>query len=575
MPGRGGTYPLYCTCQDTPERFAIPERRDNVANQQKTALYFRLSRDDELQGESNSISNQRKILQRYARDNDFFDTLEFVDDGFSGTNFNRPAFTEMMELAAKGEIGTILVKDHSRLGRNYLVVGTLMEEFQQKGIRYIAVNDGIDTKDGLDDFLPLRDLFNEWHARDTSKKIRAVFKSKALNGELLSGAAPYGYVVDRSGEKPRYAVDEETAPTVRRIFQMCMDGLGPTQIAKRLSAEQVLTPGAYEYRKTGRRPTANRINRPYRWDASAVAHILSNRAYTGCVVNGKTCRPSFKSKRTVDKPPEEYIVVPGMHPAIIDDETFVLVQKRREQRRRPTKMGEMDLFSGLVYCADCGKRMYHVRSKSLKPEQYHYICSTSRLTHREDCSSHFIRCASLYEVVLRDIRQMAEYVKRYEQDFLRAYLDGSAEEQKKAQAHRKAELGKAERRRTELDTLIQNLYEYSVAGNMTAERFKVMSAKYEEELAALNAKLADLQAEQQQTREQADGVRRFIRRIRKYTELKELTPEVLGELVDKIVVHERSVPHSRKCEQKIEVYYNFCRYKSAPIESATSESKPA
>lgn len=528
-----------------------------MANQKITALYCRLSRDDEQEGESNSIQNQKMILQKYAVENSFTNTMTFVDDGFSGTNFERPDFKRMMAMVDAKEIGCIVVKDHSRLGRNYLVIGTLMDGFLKDSIRYIAVNDGIDTSKGIDDLLPMRDLFNEWYPRDTSKKIRAVFKNKALNGEHLSGATPYGYIMDKSSGKSTYSVNPETAPIVQQIFQMCIDGLGPTQIAKHLTAEKVLTPGAYEYRRTGSRPTEKRISQPYAWDTSTVAHILDNMAYIGCVVNGKSFRPSFKSKYAVKKSKEEYIIVPHMHEPIIDEVTFHLVQKRREQRRRPTKMGEMDMFSGLVYCADCGERMYHVRGTTLKPEQYNYICRTSRLKGAKECSAHFIRCVNLHDIVLEDIQRLAKYVQKYEQDFVNEYLEQSAQQERKAQAKRKSDLDKICRRIAEVDVLFQNLYEYSVSGKISDERFRAMSTKYEEEQKELDEKKMRLQSEYEDSKSKTDGIQTFIRRIKKYTQIKELDANILGELIDKIVVHERDVRHGKNCNQKIEIFYNF------------------
>lgn len=528
-----------------------------MANQTITALYCRLSRDDEQQGESNSIQNQKIILQKYAAENDFHNTQTFIDDGYSGTNFERPAFREMMALVEGKQVGTILVKDHSRLGRNYLVIGSLMERFLKTGVRYIAINDNVDTAKGLDDLLPMRDLFNEWFPRDTSKKIRAVFKNKAQNGEHLSGTTPYGYLPDRTGGKLRYTVDADAAPTVRRIFQMCLDGLGPTQIAKQLTAERILSPGAYIYQKTGSRPTERRINQPYRWDTSTVAHVLENKAYLGCVVNGKTYRPSFKSKYAMKKPEAEHIVIPNMHEAIIDEETFALVQKRREQRRRPTKMGVMDIFSGIVCCADCGQRMYHVRGTTMKPEQYSYVCSTNRLKGKDACTAHFIRCKNLYQLVLADIQRISGYVKQYESAFIKEYLSRSAQEEKKAQAKRKSDLDKASRRMSELDTLIETLYEYSVSGKITEERFQTMTARYEEEQSGIKLKMAALREEYDGSKAKAEGIQKFIRRIRKYTEIKELDATVLGELVEKIVAHERDVRHGKSCNQKVEIFYNF------------------
>ena len=305
-----------------------------MTSEKITALYCRLSRDDEQALESSSISNQKKLLSNYAINHHMFNTMFFVDDGWSGTNFERPAFQRMMNYIVQNKISTIIVKDHSRLGRNYLIIGSLMDTFTNNNIRYIAINDGIDTDNGTDDLLPMRDLFNEWYPKDTSKKIRAVQRSMAMRGEHISGSVPYGYSSIKINGKNTFVINPETAPIVKEIFSLCIQGYGPTQIAKELESRKIYTPGAYLYHTTGKYKTENRINHPYSWDKSCIIHILENRVYTGCVVSGKTMRKSYKCKQIIRQPEEHQIIVQNMHEAIIDEATFDLVAKRRKQRRR-------------------------------------------------------------------------------------------------------------------------------------------------------------------------------------------------------------------------------------------------
>ncbi|MBR3778473.1 MAG: recombinase family protein, partial [Clostridia bacterium] len=343
----------------------------NKQSEKITALYCRLSRDDEQEGTSGSIKNQQSILEKYAKDNGFKNTRVFVDDGWSGTTFARPAFTEIMELAEKGMIGTLIVKDHSRLGRNRLVVGQLLEEgFDSLGVRYIAIMDNIDTAKGISDLVPMQDLFNEWHAKNTSQKVRNVFKNKGMSGVPLTTNPPFGYMKNPDNTK-EWIVDEEAAKTVRQIFALCVEGLGPTQIAKRLKAAKVLTPTEY-WISIGRncsKPPAV----PYNWCADTVANILSKQEYCGDTVNFRSTTKSFKNKTKIERPQEEWKIFPNTHPAIIDREVFELVQELRQHRRRPTKSGIVSWFSGLLYCADCGEKLYYSVTNNYKREQAYFF----------------------------------------------------------------------------------------------------------------------------------------------------------------------------------------------------------
>lgn len=418
-------------------------------NKKLTALYCRLSRDDALAGESNSIQNQKLLLRKYALDNHFRDFRFFVDDGWSGTNFERPAFKEMMNLVYEDKIGEIIVKDHSRLGRNYLVIGSLMDEFTSRNIRYIAVNDGIDTQNGLDDLLPMRDLFNEWYPRDTSKKIRTVQHNMAINGKHLSGNAPYGYRMEYINGERTLVVNPETAPHVKTIFQLCLQGMGPSAIARYMTSQNIMSPGAYAYFHTGKFYSQKRAEHPYLWDKSCIIGILSNMAYIGCVVNGKTVRPSFKSKRVIKQSSDHFIIVPNMHEPIISEETFHLVQERRKYRRRPVKTGENDLYSGFLFCGDCHRRMYHVRGTTIPSKYFHYICSGSKTTPTI-CTAHYIRKEVLNDFILNYIRHTAIFVTTHKKAFEETYLNCRITEEKKKLSELSIQIQNCESRKEEL-----------------------------------------------------------------------------------------------------------------------------
>jgi len=518
-----------------------------------TALYCRLSRDDELQqGDSNSIANQKQIISRYAQDNGFKNTSFFVDDGWTGVSFQRPAFMEMMEGVKNGSIKTIIVKDHSRLGRNRLIVGALLEEdFVQHGVRYIAVADSIDTINGLDDMLPMRDLFNEWHVRETSKKVKAVFASKAQRGERLGGKNPYGYIM----QEKKLILDEETAPIVERIFALCLDGKGPTQIANILTADNVLKPRAYYHQKTGRYATTDIISNPTRWSEQSVAQILDDRVYLGHTVVGRTIKPSYKSKALKRLPSEQHKVTENTHQRIIDDETFELVQKVRENKRRPAKVGGIEPFSGLVYCADCGKPHQNHRAKSLTREQENFVCGAYR-KRTISCTAHFIRTVVLEKLVLEDIRRVSSYAKEHEDEFVEMVMERTMTRAQKEIAAKKKELEKSKRRISELDALFKRLYEDNVSSRISDERYEKLSADYETEQRQLTDRAAILEADLAEQGEKAANVGKFLATVRRYTDIQELTPTILREFIDKILVHEPD-RSSGKRQQKIEIHYNF------------------
>lgn len=424
-----------------------------------TALYCRLSRDDEQDGMSGSIKNQQEILIKYAKENGFKNTRVFIDDGFSGTNFDRPAFNEIMKFGEDGKIGTLIVKDHSRLGRNRLVVGALMEEeFDCMGIRYIAIMDNIDTKNGISDIIPMQDLFNEWHAKNTSDKVRKVFQSKGKSGKPLTTNPPFGYMKSPN-DKYQWIIDEPAAGIVRQIFKMCIFGLGPTQIANKLKEEKFLTPLAYSESKKG-----NAISSPdkrYYWHDSTIAKILSKQEYCGATVNFRTKIKSFKHKKKFERPQEEWIIFENTHPAIIDRETFATVQKLRSHRRRPTRKGKLSIFSGLIYCADCGEKLYYCATNNYKENQAYFFCSSYR-KNSDVCSAHYIREKIVYKLVLENMQRVFLNIQAYEKKFARKQMDCYTEEKRKELAIKRSELSKIKKCIDEIDNLILKIYEDNV-----------------------------------------------------------------------------------------------------------------
>lgn len=524
----------------------------NKQSEKITALYCRLSRDDEQEGTSGSIKNQQSILEKYAKDNGFKNTRVFVDDGWSGTTFARPAFTEIMALAEKGMIGTLIVKDHSRLGRNRLIVGQLLEEgFDSLGVRYIAIMDNIDTAKGISDLVPMQDLFNEWHAKNTSQKVRNVFKNKGMSGVPLTTNPPFGYMKNPDNTK-EWIVDEEAAKTVRQIFALCVEGLGPTQIAKRLKTAKVLTPTEY-WVSIGRncsKPPAV----PYNWCADTVANILSKQEYCGDTVNFRSTTKSFKNKTKIERPQEEWKIFPNTHPAIIDREVFELVQELRQHRRRPTKSGIVSWFSGLLYCADCEEKLYYSVTNNYKREQAYFFCSSFR-KNSDECSAHYIREKVVMENVLESMRRILLNVQAFEKEFARKQMECYSEDKKRELAEKRRELNKAKKRIAEIDCLIQKLYEDNAIGKISDERYATLSMSYEEEQQKLKTALPDMENYLETETDKTESLQRFIDKVKRITEIKELTSELVHEFIDKIVVHAPRYLDGKRV-QLIDIYYN-------------------
>ncbi len=516
-----------------------------------TALYCRLSRDDEQDGMSGSIKNQQAILEKYAQDNGFQNTRVFIDDGWSGTNFARPAFTEIMELAEKGVVSTLIVKDHSRLGRNRLIVGQLLEEgFDNLGVRYIAIMDNIDTAKSISQIVPMQDLFNEWHAQNTSQKVRNVFKSKGMSGAPLTTNPPFGYFKDPA-DKNKWIVDEDAAKIVRQIFAWCVDGLGPTQIAKRLKAAKVPTPTEH-WLSIGRncsKPPAV----PYNWCSATVADILSKQEYCGDTVNFRSTRKSFKNKKKIEHPPEEWKIFKDTHPAIIAREVFGLVQELRKHRRRPAKSGIVSPFSGLLYCADCGEKLYYSFSNNYKREQAYFFCSSYR-KNSDTCSAHYIREKVIEQLVLESMQRIMLNVQVFEKEFARKQMACYTEDKKKQLAAKRRELDKARKRIAEIDTLIQKIYEDNASGKLSDERYATLSMSYEEEQQKLKAAIPKMQAYLETETDKTANLQQFIQTVKKITELKTLTPELIHEFVEKIVVYAPKYLDGKRV-QNVDIYY--------------------
>lgn len=526
-----------------------------MSNLKKTALYCRLSQDDGLEGDSNSIQNQKNILQKFAEDHHFPNPCFYVDDGFSGGNFQRPAFQQMISDMENGEIGIIVTKDLSRLGRNQLHTGLYIEErFPMFGVRYIAINDNVDTDSSeSNDLMPFKNLFNEWFIRDTSRKIRAVLKAKAERGERLGTRAPYGYIKDP--ETKKLAVDDEAAAIVRRIFAMCASGNGPSQIARILKKEQVLTPTMYAYTRYGMNHTCLDTAHPYNWSDSAIANLLENEIYLGNTVNMKYSTKSYKDKRRVEHSREECLVFKDTHPALITQEVWDIVQRVRKNRRRPTKMEEQNKYSGLVFCADCGSNMVLHRARTMSASYNHFACRTYK-KDGESCTGHYIRECVLDEVVLKDLRRVTAMARERPEEFA-AYIGSrqSAEIQREIRRQEK-ELAAMRKRKAELDAIFKKLYEDSVLSRITTEQFQMLSSSYTEEQNQIAAGIPQKEADIQRLRETVSGTDGFLDKAKRYMDITELTPELLRLFIEKIVVHEKEVKWSKHAPQTVEIYYN-------------------
>lgn len=518
-----------------------------------TALYCRLSQDDKQEGDSNSIINQKKILKRYAAEHGYNSCMFFVDDGFSGTYFNRPNFLKMIAEIEAGRIHRVIVKDMSRLGRDYLQVGMYTEiMFPNLDVHFIAVNDGVDSHMGDNEFTPFRNIINEWYAKDTSKKIRAVKKAKGIAGEHMSSHAPYGYKKNPDNLK-EWLVDEEAAEVVREIFRLCVNGYGLTQIANILTEKEILCPAAYAMQNGLKQPTTLPDN-PFQWNSTVVVRILSRMDYLGHTVNFKTYTKSYKNHKKIENSPENWKIFEDTHEAIIDRETFDIVQKIREGRKRPTKMGEMPMFSGLLYCADCGSKMTFHRKVDEPAEKHNFVCGNYR-HNSKSCTMHYIRNVAVEQIVLENLKEVTRYVSDYEDEFVQMVMDTDMRQKSKELAQKKKRCAEIQSRIGELDKIFQRIYEDNINGKLSDERFMKLLKGYESEQHDLQNELASLQEDLQKEEKQTVNVKQFLSTVRKYTNITELTPEIVHEFIDRILVHAPDKSSGRRL-QEIEIIYN-------------------
>ena len=544
--------PVLADCPPIKEEQDMNRQSDKI-----TAIYCRLSRDDELTGDSNSIVNQKAILNRYAKDQGFKNIQFFVDDGYSGANFKRPDWQRMIELVENDKVGIILAKDMSRIGRNYLEVGIYAEMlFPEHNVRFIAVNSGVDSANQQDnDFTPFLNIINEFYVKDSSKKVRAVMKQKGEAGEYLTTNPPYGYMKDPDNPKRHWIVDDEAAAVVRQIFAWCMEGYGPSQIAHKLKAAKVECPTVY-WMKLGRNAPAKTPDDPYGWVPDTVSGILEKQEYLGHTVNFKTRRLSYKSKKKLENPPDQWKIFENTHEAIIDEDTFARVQELRKNKRRPTRTGKTNMFSGLARCADCGEKLYYCTSKSFETRQDHFICSTSRKRGKDVCETHFIRAVMLEEGTLQHLRLVQLCIAGYEDAFRKALGAKRSAEVKKELAAKKRTLQKSENRLAELDKLFKRIYEDMVNGKLSEARFQMLSDDYEQEQEELRAKIEVLENEIQNQENHVENVDRFIRVAKKHLNLEKLTPDVLNDMVQAVYVHAPDTSSGQRI-QTVDISYNY------------------
>ena len=527
-----------------------------MRNEKITPLYERLSRDDELQGESNSISHQKQMLEEFARRNNLPNPQHFTDDGVSGTRFDRPGFLAMMEEVEAGRVEAIVIKDMSRLGRDYLKVGQVMEILRQRGVRLIAINDGVDSLKGDDDFTPFRNIMNEFYARDTSRKIRSVFKSKGMSGKHLTGTVIYGYLWDETRE--HWLVDEEAAEVVRRIFALTLAGYGPYQIAGKLSADQIEIPAVHLARFNEGVNRSKPVKDPYGWGSSTIVSILKKREYLGHTVNFKT-RKHFKDKKSHYVSEDEWTIFENTHEAIIDQQTFDLVQKIRSNvRRYPNGWGEAAPLTGLLYCADCGGKMYVHRTNNGKRISQYTCSNYSKVPCGTLCpTQHRINESAVLTLVSDTLRAIAEYSKNDRAEFVKAVQETQAAQQTADISKKRKRLAVAQKRVEELEKLICKIYEDNALGKLPDARYEALDAQYAKEQDALNAEIEKLEKAVTGYEQSRKSAEKFIALIDKYENFDTLTNTMLNEFVEKILIHERARKGSQDTTQEVEIYFNF------------------
>jgi len=534
-------------------------------NEKITALYCRLSRDDENEGESNSIVNQKKMLTKHAEEKGLRNTKIFVDDGYSGSRFNRPDWERMMCELESGNVGTIIVKDMSRVGRDYLRVGLFMETLRESGVRLIAIGDGIDTANGDDEFLPFRNILSEWYVRDCSRKVSASYRAKGKEGKHTGSHPLYGYKKDPN-DKNKWLVDPEAAEVVRRIFNMIIEGKGAYEIASIFTAERIYSPSYYLASKG----MGNRVNKtfddPYRWWGTSIVYLLEREEYMGHTVNFKTFKTSYKDKNRKTSPKENRLIFENTHEAIIDHETWHLAQKLRQTARRTNSFHrEPNRLTGLMYCADCGSKMYNSRAVDRGRNVDVYGCSAyKKIT--TTCTIHFIQTEIAEKLILEAVKEVSGFVKSNKAEFLKIVNQTSATKQTETQKTQKRQLAESKKRITELDKLIRGIYEDKTNGMLSEKRFLKLSEDYEREQEELEKTVTVLQREADRIQDQTARADKFLELVERYTEFDELTTPMLNEFIEKVVVHERKKGYRYVTTQKVDIHFNFIGKFEIPCE---------
>ena len=543
------------------------KQSNNKKSRDVTAfLYERLSRDDNLEGESYSIGNQKKLLAKVAKEKGYTNLVHFLDDGISGVTMDRPGFVEMICQLEQGKAAAVFVKDLSRLGRNYIEVGRLTEEFfPNHDIRLVAVSDNIDTAEGENELAPIRNLFNEWYARDISKKRRISNKIKGNAGEPM-GQPPYGYIKDPNDPK-HWIVDDEAAQVVRRVYSMTLEGFGTEQIAAQLEKDDVLTPRAYWLTKGIKRPGKGKQQPPTKWNSSTITKILSLQEYCGDILNFKTYSKSYKNKKRIDNDRENWVVFQDVHEAIIERAVYEQVQQKRGKiRKRRTNNGEHNMFSGLLVCADCGSNL-HFHFNQGNPEIKYFNCSNYKGNRGTCTSTHYVRVDFLEEVVLGEIRRLTKFASLYEDEFVKAVIGHSQQAEQTDRKLKEKELKTLLARDDELDGLFERIYEDNVSGKLSDDRFAKMSRRYEEEQKELSEKIKKLRSEIEKQSSRATSTDMFVSIVRKYTRARKLTPRMLNELVEKIEVY-NAEKIDGEWVQRLRIHYNCVGEMNIPNEPA-------
>lgn len=520
-----------------------------------TALYCRLSRDDENEGYSSSIMTQKQILSEYAKQHGMTNAEFYIDDGYSGTNYDRPDFKRLESDIEAEKVGTVITKDLSRLGRDYLKTGYYIEVlFPEYDVRYIALNDAVDTSKGDNEFMPFKNIINEWYAKDISKKIKSAYRTKALNGEFTGSYAPYGYIKSPE-DKHKLIPDPETVDVVKRIFELAASGMTAFKIGSTLKKDCILKPRAYTMQTTGGKyTTINNVKYPYDWTRGGILGIIQNKVYLGHMVSNKSTTKSFKSKKLVAVDESEWIIVENTHEPIIDEDTFKAAQKATEVKRR-TNTGEPHIFAGLLRCPDCDKAMHYLK-RTGRSYNASYSCNTYSRYGKEYCTMHYIRYEDLYDIVLKNIRMYADLARNHENELIQALCKVGNDNTKKQLSQYEKDIVKAEKRLAEISIIIKRLYEDSIIGKLTDERFMEMSKGYEEESADLKIRLNEARKAIADYKDVNANSAQFVKLIRDYFDIEELNTEMLNKLIKKVVVHERDIVDEKR-QQMVDIYYNF------------------